>query len=77
MSFNKLLHRYKAVTRVSFLVRQGVWGPLRSPAGPGQSPCIESRSRAIKYMSGTIHVAETKNAKYDYNPHNEIHLICM
>jgi hypothetical protein len=28
---------YKAVTRVSFLVRQGVWGPSRSPAGPGQS----------------------------------------
>jgi hypothetical protein len=28
---------YKAVTRVPFLVRQGVWGPSRSPAGPGQS----------------------------------------
>jgi hypothetical protein len=24
----------KAETRVSFLVMQGVWGPLRFPAGP-------------------------------------------
>ena len=27
----------KAVTRVSFLVRQGVWGPPRYPTSPGQS----------------------------------------
>jgi len=30
-------HASKAVTRVSFLVRQEVWGSPRSPAGPGQS----------------------------------------
>ena len=29
---------FKAITRVSFLVRQGVWGPHRSPSDPGQSP---------------------------------------
>ena len=29
---------FKAVTRVSFLVRQGVWGPSSSPSGPGESP---------------------------------------
>jgi hypothetical protein len=28
----------KAVTRVFFLVRQEVWGPPTSPAGPGQNP---------------------------------------
>ena len=29
----------KAVTRVSFLLRQEVWGPARSPSGPGKSYC--------------------------------------
>jgi hypothetical protein len=28
----------KAVTGVSFLVRQGVWGPPSSPVDPGLSP---------------------------------------
>jgi hypothetical protein len=32
----------KAVTKVSFLVRQGVWRLPRSPAGPGQSPGMGS-----------------------------------
>ena len=30
-------HASKAITRISFLVRQEVWGPTRSPADPGQS----------------------------------------
>lgn len=35
----------KATTRVSFPVRQGVWVPARSPAGPGQSPGKRSRGQ--------------------------------
>jgi len=38
---------YKAVTRVSFLVRQWVWGPSRSPAGPGQSHVKGFRGKAL------------------------------
>ena len=35
----------KGVTRVSFLVRQGVWGSPRCPTGPGHSPGKESREQ--------------------------------
>ena len=35
--FKLLISMNKAVTRVFFLVRQEVWGPPTSPAGPGQN----------------------------------------
>ena len=47
----------KAVTRVSFLVRQEVWGPLRAPAGPGQSPGKGSRGKAPHEALALIEIA--------------------
>ena len=42
---------FKAVTRVSFLVRQEVWGPPRSPAGPRQCPGKGSRECQISLQA--------------------------